>query len=1605
TVTGTVTSGNTSNASDTGTVTITDNDIVSITIGDLMVTEDVGTANVPVTLSTPSSVDTVIDIVTSTGTAGTDDYTVTTTTVTIPAGQTTVNVVIPVTDDSIDEPNETFSVNGTVTSGNTANTDPSGTVTITDNDAAPTVTIGDVSTSEDSGTVTVPVSIDIVSSVDTVIDIVTATGAAGSTDYTETTTTVTIPAGETTVDVTIPVIDDSIDEPSEDFSVNGTVTSGNTANTDPSGTVTITDNDAAPTVTIGDVSTSEDSGTVTVPVNIDIVSSVDTVIDITTSTGTAGTSDYTETTTTVTIPAGETTVDVTIPVIDDSIDEPSEDFSVNGTVTSGNTANTDPSGTVTITDNDAAPTVTIGDVSTSEDSGTVTVPVSIDIVSSVDTVIDITTSTGTAGTSDYTETTTTVTIPAGQTTVDVTIPVTDDSIDEPSEDFSVNGTVTSGNTANTDPSGTVTITDNDAAPTVAIGDVTTAEDSVTVTVPVSIDVVSSVDTVIDIVTATGTAGSADYTETTTTVTIPAGETTVNVTIPVIDDSIDEPNETFSVNGTVTSGNTANSDPSGTVTITDNDAALIVAENVIAVDPVNGVIGGTIPENVLTNDTLNDSPIDPTEVTLAPITEGPLSVNADGTVIVAPNTPAGSYTVTYQICEILNPTNCDSATVTVTVEAAPIEANDVLAASPVDGVNGGNIAENVLANDTLNGVPVTPENVTIQPVTTGPLTVNADGTVSVAAGTPGGTYTVEYTICEVLNPDNCDTASVTVTVIVNLPPVAKDDSVEEQPLGQSVTIKTVANDNDPEGELDVTSVRIQDLSGNPVTTLIVPNEGTWTVDSATGDITFTPEPGYLGDPKPVQYTVKDTTGLESNIATVTIDYEEPAAIAGTVWLDRDKDNEIDPDEDRKTGWTLKIKDKDGNVIATTVTDAQGNYSVTGLIPAEYTVEFFNTNGTLITTKSTGDLESGETLDLPLPVDPSGVVYDSTTREVLAGVTLQLVNSQGTPVDVSCVGEGQQSQVTTEDGIYAFDVYPNAHSSCQNGETYTIKIVSSPAGYYTDSTIIPPQIGVYDSDANEANCTVDAIANSNSCEVQAQPDAPQGNQDTTYFMDFSLSSGDSNVIFNHIPLDSQIARVTELDDDTVLLSKSANKKQLSVGDQLYYTIRAENTTEDEIDVDVRDDLPKGFKFVSSAAKLTRAGADNSIGTEDDIVTRIKATGTDPITFGSLTLKGKEIVQIGYILKVGTAATQGNAVNTVQVFASGSEDDIASNIATATVTIVADSVLDQSTLIGKVFHDRDGDGYQDPANVTGLTVKSDYFGWNSLHLGGLNGRVSVLDDPSKYRQVIRMPYSKKNDFKVTTQQGTVITIDNRGQLKTSHTGQKKKGLTAQDIRVTTRRIRGIPTQTPVKAKRIPAKDTDVLEITITNYGINEEGIPGVRLATVDGLLIETDGYGRYHLPDVDGGRRGWGKNFILKVDKSSLPVGARFTTENPRVIRVTSSALSKINFGIKLPVQQAPQTKATKQAVQKSASKVGGVSTNTVEVMLKSNFFETNSSTVLKGNQKVLDDIATAVKKHGSAYVQIMADKENATLSKLRANSVRKALHKRLGNLMGHVKVESK
>ena len=137
------------------------------------------------------------------------------------------------------------------------------------------------------------------------------------------------------------------------------------------------------------------------------------------------------------------------------------------------------------------------------------------------------------------------------------------------------------------------------------------------------------------------------------------------------------------------------------------------------------------------------------------------------VVVAPGTPAGNYTLTYQICEVLNTTNCDQATVTVPVSAAPIIANNDTGNNILTGV-GGQSFPNVLINDTLNGNPATLLNVILTQVSTtnSGVTLNPlDGSINITPSTPGGTYSVVYQICEILNPSNCDTVTSYVEVIV------------------------------------------------------------------------------------------------------------------------------------------------------------------------------------------------------------------------------------------------------------------------------------------------------------------------------------------------------------------------------------------------------------------------------------------------------------------------------------------------------------------------------------------------------------------------------------------------------------------------------------------------------------------------------------------------------------------------------------------------------------------------------------------------------------------------------------------------------------------------
>ena len=77
-------------------------------------------------------------------------------------------------------------------------------------------------------------------------------------------------------------------------------------------------------------------------------------------------------------------------------------------------------------------------------------------------------------------------------------------------------------------------------------------------------------------------------------------------------------------------------------------------------------------------------------------------------------------------------------------------------------------------------------------------------------------------------------------------------------------------------------------------------------------------------------------------------------------------------------------------------------------------------------------------------------------------------------------------------------------------------------------------------------------------------------------------------------------------------------------------------------------------------------------------------------------------------------------------------------------------------------------------------------------------------------------------------------------------------------------------------------------------EQGLPGIRLVTANGLSATTDPYGRYHITCATTPLEGRGSNFVLKLDDRTLPSGYRSSTQPLRIERATRGKALKMNFG---------------------------------------------------------------------------------------------------------------
>ncbi|MGZ9677470.1 beta strand repeat-containing protein, partial [Flavobacterium sp. GNP001] len=480
-------------------------------------------------------------------------------------------------------------------------------------------------------------------------------------------------------------------------------------------------------------------------------------------------------------------------------------------------------------------------------------------------------------------------------------------------------------------------------------------------------------------------------------TNPGQVTLTGVTVPA--------GSTLNANGTITvNANT----PSGSYTVAyeicevgaspinckQATATVLVTNTLVANNdtPAAVSVGDSTP-SVVVNDTLDGNPVvigtNPGQVTLTGVTvPAGLTLNANGTITVNANTPSGSYTVAYEICEVgASPINCKQATATVLVTNTLVANNDTPAAVSV-----GDSTPSVVVNDTLDGNPVVigtnPGQVTLTGVTVpAGLTLNANGTITVNANTPSGSYTVAYEICEVgASPINCKQATATVVVTNTL--VANNDTPAAVSVGDS-TPSVVVNDT---------------LDGNPVVIGTNPGQVTLTgvtvpaglTLNANGTITVnanTPSGSYT-----VAYEICEVGASPINCKQAT------ATVVVTNTLVANNDTPAAVSVGDSTPSVVVNDTLDGNPVV--IGTNPGQVTLTGVtVPAGLTL---NANGTITVNANTPSGSYTVVYEI-CEVGASPINCKQATATVV--VTNTLVANNDTPAAVS-VGDSTPSVVVND-----------------------------------------------------------------------------------------------------------------------------------------------------------------------------------------------------------------------------------------------------------------------------------------------------------------------------------------------------------------------------------------------------------------------------------------------------------------------------------------------------------------------------------------------------------------------------------------------------------------
>lgn len=428
--------------------------------------ENAGTVTIPVTLSAAAAGDVTVEYFINGGTAlgAGVDYALTAGVLTFAPGETSKDIPVVISGDTLDESNQTLVI--ALANPNNARLGTSShTLTITDDDAPPGVTVGFAGTAG-SGLESqspAPLTVALSTAQGTAVSVdyaVTGGTATGGTDYAITAGTLTFAAGETVKVIPNTITTDSAIESAETIILTLSNPVGAALSANAVCTYTIIDDDSTTVTIVATDATATEQGSDTGLFTISRTGSTSAALTVNfnvSGTAVSGT-DYVNLPSTAVIAVGATSATVLVTPIDDSVIEPAKTVVLtlaSGVYTTGAAG----SATVTIADDEPVISIVASDPSAAEptDSGAFTVTRAGSTLGNLTVSLGIS-GTATAG-SDYIALASSVVIPAGAASVVIPVTPLADNVSEGNETITLTAQVGSGYSLGTPTSGAVTLAD------------------------------------------------------------------------------------------------------------------------------------------------------------------------------------------------------------------------------------------------------------------------------------------------------------------------------------------------------------------------------------------------------------------------------------------------------------------------------------------------------------------------------------------------------------------------------------------------------------------------------------------------------------------------------------------------------------------------------------------------------------------------------------------------------------------------------------------------------------------------------------------------------------------------------------------------------------------------------------------------------------------------------------------------------------------------------------------------------------------------------------------------------------------------------------------